>query len=161
MSGARFDIEIPTCREGVFVPCEFAAPDDVIECVKLAERFGYEAVWATDFLTPTPESGVSAAERPRWYEPMITLAYAAAETHRIKLGTGVIILPYRDPVILAKQAATLDRLSKGRFCSGSVSVHGGRSSRRSRHGAGVRIGATWPRSSPRFCGGCSPMMPVL
>ena len=118
MSAPRFDIEIPTCREGVFVPCGFAAPDDVIECVKLAERLGYEAVWATDFLTPPPESGVHAHERPSWYEPMITLAYAAAETRRIKLGTGVIILPYRDPVILAKQAATLDRLSKGRFLLG-------------------------------------------
>ena len=38
VSGLRFDIEIPTCREGVFVPCGFAAPDDVIECVRLAER---------------------------------------------------------------------------------------------------------------------------
>ena len=118
MSAVRFDIEIPTCREGVFVPCGFAAPDDVIECVKLAERLGYEAVWATDFLTPTPESGVRASERPSWYEPMITLAYAAAETSRVRLGTGIIILPYRDPVILAKQAATLDRLSKGRFLLG-------------------------------------------
>ena len=118
MSGIRFDIEIPTCREGVFVPCGFAGPDDVIECVKLAERLGYEAVWATDFLTPTPESGVRAGERPSWYEPMMTLAYAAAETSRIRLGTGIIILPYRDPVILAKQAATLDRLSKGRFLLG-------------------------------------------
>ena len=118
MTAVRFDIEIPTCREGVFVPCGFAGPDDVVECVKLAERLGYEAVWATDFLTPTPESGVSPAERPSWYEPMITLAYAAAETERIKLGTGIIILPYRDPVILAKQAATLDRLSKGRFLLG-------------------------------------------
>ena len=118
MDGVRFDIEIPTCREGVFVPCGFAGPDDVIECVKLAERLGYEAVWATDFLTPTPESGVRATERPDWYEPMITLAYAAAETSRVRLGTGIIILPYRDPVILAKQAATLDRLSKGRFLLG-------------------------------------------
>ena len=118
VSGVRFDIEIPTCREGVFVPCGFAGPDDIIECVKLAERLGYESVWATDFLTPTPESGVHAAECPHWYEPMITLAYAAAETGRIRLGTGIIILPYRDPVILAKQAATLDRLSKGRFLLG-------------------------------------------
>ena len=62
MSGLRFDIEIPTCREGVFVPCGFAEPDDVIECVKLAERLGYDAVWATDFLTPTPESGIGATE---------------------------------------------------------------------------------------------------
>ena len=118
MSAVRFDIEIPTCREGVFVPCGFAAPEEVIECVKLAERLGYEAVWATDFLSPTPESGLSATERPSWYEPMITLAYAAAQTSRIRLGTGIIILPYRDPVILAKQAATLDRLSKGRFLLG-------------------------------------------
>ena len=118
MSGLRFDIEIPTCREGVFVPCGFAGPEGVIECVKLAERLGYESVWATDFLTPTPESGVRAGERPNWFEPMVTLAYAAAETSRVKLGTGIIILPYRDPVILAKQAATLDRLSKGRFLLG-------------------------------------------
>ena len=118
VSRLRFDVEIPTCREGVFVPCGFARPDDVVECVRLAERLGYEAVWATDFLTPVPESGVGAAERPAWYEPMVTLAYAAAETSRIRLGTGVIILPYRDPVILAKQAATLDRLSKGRFALG-------------------------------------------
>ena len=118
MSAVRFDIEIPTCREGVFVPCGFAAPEEVVECVKLAERLGYEAVWATDFLSPTPESGVRATERPSWYEPMITLAYAAAQTTRIRLGTGIIILPYRDPVILAKQAATLDRLSKGRFLLG-------------------------------------------
>ena len=118
MNAARFDIEIPTCREGVFVPCGFARPDDVVECVALAERLGYEAVWATDFLTPTPESGVRAGERPSWYEPMVTLAYAAAQTRRIRLGTGVVILPYRDPVILAKQAATLDRLSKGRFLLG-------------------------------------------
>ena len=118
MSGTRFDIEIPTCREGVFVPCGFADPDEIIECVKLAERLGYEAVWATDFLSPVPEAGVRTGERPSWYEPMITLAYAAAETRRIRLGTGIIILPYRDPVILAKQAATLDRLSRGRFLLG-------------------------------------------
>ena len=118
MDRIRFDIEVPTCREGVFVPSGFAAPEDIIECVKLAERLGYDAVWATDFMTPTPESGVPAEERPCWYEPMIILAYAAAETSRIRLGTGVIILPYRDPVILAKQAATLDRLSKGRLLLG-------------------------------------------
>lgn len=118
MSRPRFDVEIPTCREGVFVPCGFAGPDDVIECVRLAERLGYEAVWATDFVTPNPGSGVGAAERPNWYEPMVTLAYAAAETRRVRLGTGVLVLPLRDPVILAKQAATLDRLSKGRFLLG-------------------------------------------
>ena len=118
MSGPRFDVEVPTCREGVFVPCGFAGPDDVIECIRFAERLGYEAVWATDFVAPNSDSGVSAADHPNWYEPMVTLAYAAAETSRIRLGTGVLVLPCRDPVILAKQAATLDRLSKGRFLLG-------------------------------------------
>lgn len=49
---------------------------------------------------------------------MTTLAFAAAETERVRLGTGVLVLPYRDPVILAKQVATLDRLSGGRFLLG-------------------------------------------
>ncbi len=40
MSRPRFDVEIPTCREGVFVPCGSATPDDVIKCVRLAERLG-------------------------------------------------------------------------------------------------------------------------
>ena len=117
-AAVRFDVEIPTCREGVFVPCGFATPEQIVACVCLAERLGYDAVWATDFITATPMSGVPAEERPAWYEPMVTLAYAAARTSRIKLGTGVIVLPYRDPVILAKQVATLDRLSQGRFLLG-------------------------------------------
>ena len=40
MSRPRFDVEILTCREGVFVPCGSATPDDVIKCVRLAERLG-------------------------------------------------------------------------------------------------------------------------
>ena len=114
----RFDVEVPTCREGVFVPCGFATPEQIVDCIQLAERLGYHAVWATDFITPTHESGVRAGEQPNWFEPMMTLAYAAAETERIRLATGVVVLPYRDPVILAKQAATLDQLSRGRFLLG-------------------------------------------
>lgn len=114
----RFDIEIPTCTEGVFVPAGYASPQQVVECVQLAERLGFHGVWATDFITVTPAAGVPPGERPNWYEPMVTLAYAAAATTEIRLGTGLIVLPNRDPVILAKQAATLDRLSNGRFALG-------------------------------------------
>ena len=118
MRRPRFDIEIPNCREGVFVPPGFATPEQIIECVQAAERLGYHAVWATDFMSASPSSGVPSDESPAWYEPIVTLSYAAAVTSRIKLGTGVVVLPYRDPVILAKQAATLDRLSQGRFLLG-------------------------------------------
>ena len=114
----KFDIEIPTCREGVFAPIGFAGPEDIVGAAEEAERLGFDAVWATDFLAPTPEYGIPDREPPSWYEPMIALAYCAARTRRIKLGTGVLMAPFRDPVILAKQVATLDRFSDGRMLLG-------------------------------------------
>ncbi len=113
-----FDIEIPTCREGVFVPVPFAGPEEIVETVVAAERLGYNAVWATDFVTATPDYGVPDKLPPNWYEPMVTLAFCAARTKTIKLGTGVLLAPLRDPVILAKEAATLDNFSNGRFLLG-------------------------------------------
>ena len=86
MRRPRFDIEIPNCREGVFVPPGFATPEQIIECVQSAERLGYHAVWATDFVSASPSSGVPSDESPAWYEPIVTLSYAAAVTSRIKLG---------------------------------------------------------------------------
>jgi probable F420-dependent oxidoreductase len=114
----KFDIEIPTCREGVFVPVGFAGPMDIVKTVEEAERLGFDAVWATDFLTPTPEYRIPDAAPPNWYEPIVALAYCAARTRTIKLGTGVLLAPFRDPVILAKQVATLDRFSNGRMLLG-------------------------------------------
>jgi probable F420-dependent oxidoreductase len=114
----KFDIEIPTCREGVFVPVGFGGPDAIVKTVQEAERLGYDAVWATDFLTPTPDYGVPDSDPPNWYEPLISLTYCAALTSKIKLGTGVLLAPFRDPVVLAKQIATIDRFSNGRFLLG-------------------------------------------
>jgi alkanesulfonate monooxygenase SsuD/methylene tetrahydromethanopterin reductase-like flavin-dependent oxidoreductase (luciferase family) len=118
MDAIRFDTEFPNAREGVFVPPGFASPEDIADLVCFQEKLGYHAVWGTDFLTPTPCYGIPAGEKPDWYEPMIALAYCAARTNRIKLGTGVIMAPFREPVVLAKQAATLDAMSNGRFLLG-------------------------------------------
>jgi len=114
----KFDIEIPTCRDGVFVPIGFAGPADIVKTVEEAERLGFDAVWATDFLTPTPDYRIPDSSAPNWYEPMIALAYCAARTRKIKLGTGVLLAPFRDPVILAKQVAALDCFSNGRMLLG-------------------------------------------
>lgn len=95
----------------------------------LAEELGLESLWAIDHVVmpsgyeteyPYDESGkmMGGAEEVEVADPLTWLAFAAAVTRDIKLGTGVIILPQRNPVVLAKQAATLDVLSEGRLLLG-------------------------------------------
>lgn len=114
----KIDTEFPTCREGVFVPPGFATPEQIVEIVQLCEDLGYNALWGTDFISPTPMYGIPDGEKPDWFEPLISIAYCAARTKRIKLATGLILAPFRDPVILAKQVATIDQFSKGRMMLG-------------------------------------------
>lgn len=116
----KFDIALPNCMEGFLVPANFAGPEDLVQFAQDAERLGYYAIWGFDFTAPVPElRGPNASEgEPNWYELMISLASLIGVTKTIKLGAGVVIIPLRDPVILAKQSATLDRFSDGRFLLG-------------------------------------------
>jgi probable F420-dependent oxidoreductase len=90
-----------------------------------AEERGFESLWYPDH-THIPLSRRSpwpgGSELPKMYydlmEPFIALATAASVTRRIKLGTGVCLLVQRDPLQTAKDVATLDRLSQGRFLFG-------------------------------------------
>ena len=114
-SGIKFDTAIPNCREGVFFPVPFAGPEEILTAAVRAEALGYHAVWAIDFIVPTPDYPIPDTARPDWYEPFVSLAACAMRTERIKLGVGVILVPFRDPVIMAKQVATLDRFRGGRL----------------------------------------------
>lgn len=105
-------------NRGIFYPIPFAGANEIVKLTKLAEEIGFDSVWATDFMAPVPGMGIPESDKPTWLEIMITLAYLAGETERILLGAGVVLLPFRDPVVLAKQAATLDQFSKGRFLFG-------------------------------------------
>lgn len=111
----KFDICLPNGMEGFLVPAPFAGPKEIARFAQEAERLGYNAVWGFDFINPTPRLGVPDHETPNWYELMTTLAYVSAITDRLRLVAGVIILPNRDPVLLAKQAATIDQFSNGRL----------------------------------------------
>lgn len=114
----RFSVGIPTCKEGLNFPLPFANPDQVVEIIQAAERLGYHSVWGNDHIT-APKYVREAFDRPpNFYEPLITLAYAAAKTSTIRLAPSVIVLPMREPVYLAKQVATLDCFSGGRFILG-------------------------------------------
>ncbi len=116
----KFGIGIPNCREGIRHPAPFlSGPEDIVKVAQLAERLGLDSVWGSDFTNPSPKMHIPPdKQQPNWYEVLISLAYCAAVTERILLGVGVIVLPYREPVILAKQLATLDQFSKGRLLFG-------------------------------------------
>jgi probable F420-dependent oxidoreductase len=104
---------------GVFVP-SYLLPgqnakhgDQVRRFAVRAEELGFDSLFITDHL-------LTAARfyRVSWTEPMITLAHVAAVTSRVRLGTSVLVLPTRQPVVLAKEIATLQHLSGGRFVYG-------------------------------------------
>lgn len=114
----RFSIHLPTCTEGLVNPIPFAAPGDFVRIAREAERLGYDAVWGNDHVTAAPYVKTKWNDPPNFYEVFITLATVGAHTERIRLGTAVLVLPLRDPVLVAKQAATLDRLTGGRLILG-------------------------------------------
>ncbi len=108
----------------------WAAPDrkSALELAGLAERLGYESLWTTEHVVvpkghatdyPYSKSGrMHAGEDFPSPDPLAWLAFMAAATEQIKLATGILILPQRNPLILAKQVATVDVLSGGRVMLG-------------------------------------------
>src|SRR5581483_9837883 len=115
----RVSVQLPTCTEGLVNPIPFAAaPDDFVRLAQAAERLGYDGVWGNDHVTAAPYVREHWSEPPNFYEVLVTLATVGAHTRRVHLGTAVIVLPLRDPVLLAKQVATLDRMTGGRVILG-------------------------------------------
>ena len=114
----RFSIHLPTCTEGLVHPVPFAAPADFVRLAQAAERLGYDGVWGNDHITAASYVREQWSDAPNFYEVLVTLATVGAHTARVHLGTALIVLPLRDPVLLAKQVATLDRLTGGRVILG-------------------------------------------
>ncbi len=90
-------------------------PEQIATLARRAEQLGYGAVWLPDHLLPPADYGTTYGGV---YEPLVTLSYIAASTTRIGLGTSVLLVALRNPFAVAKQAATLDRLSHGRLTLG-------------------------------------------
>jgi probable F420-dependent oxidoreductase len=94
--------------------------EDVQALVGLAERaeeLGFESVWTHDHVFNVGHVLDRIGGRP-YYEPLTLLSFVAARTRRVRLGTSVLVLPYHNPIRLAKTAATLDVLSGGRLILG-------------------------------------------
>jgi probable F420-dependent oxidoreductase len=95
-------------------------PEETVRLARLAEELGYRSWWAGDHVVlpspRTPESPMAPTDPI--LDPLVHLGYVAAVTERIELATGIVILPQRNPLVLAKQAASLDVLSGGRLTLG-------------------------------------------
>jgi probable F420-dependent oxidoreductase len=105
------------------------AKRDVIDAVATtAERAGFATLWSGEHVVMVDESAsrypysddgrIAVPAQADWLDPLIGLSFVAAATSTIRIATGVLLLPEHNPVLVAKQAASLDRLSGGRFTLG-------------------------------------------
>ncbi|NQW24071.1 MAG: TIGR03619 family F420-dependent LLM class oxidoreductase [SAR202 cluster bacterium] len=89
----------------------------VVDLAVRAEELGFDSVWASEHVFNVSYVYDRIGDKP-YYEPLTVLTYVAARTKTIGLGTSVLVLPYHNPIRLAKIAATIDVLSGGRLMLG-------------------------------------------
>jgi probable F420-dependent oxidoreductase len=101
-----------------------ATPEVISKVARRAEELAYDGLWTFERILSAvkPQNPYPATPDGRWPEifrrmldPLDTLAYAAAQTTKISLGTSVLDIPYYNPVMLARRLATIDYLSNGRL----------------------------------------------
>ncbi len=126
---------------GISVPLPAYAVD-VAFMARKAEELGFESFWCAEhpFIPvrttsrfPGSEDGVIPESYSHFIDPFVALARASGVTSRMKLGTGIVLVPERNPLLLAKEISTLDLFSGGRFLFG--------------------IGSGWLREETQIMGG--------
>lgn len=126
----KIGIRVPSPKPGPQINPAFIA--------RAAEQLGFESLWYPEHpVVPVKTSAADPKHDPRDFahfaDPFVALAHASAVTSRIKLGTGITLLPERNPLLLAKEVATLDLFSCGRVLLG--------------------VGAGWVREETELMGG--------
>jgi probable F420-dependent oxidoreductase len=94
-----------------------AGPDSIRQAAMQAEALGFDDVWVSEHIIVPKDATYPPS--PSFYDPVLTLTWAAAFTKRVRLGTSVLVLPMRHPLPLAKELATLQNLSQGRLILGA------------------------------------------
>jgi len=105
----KFGVWIPNCRH-------LATPDIIRGAAVRAEQLGYDSVWVSDHVVVPNANIVNFGETI--FDPLVTLGVLAGATSRVRLGTTVLIVPYRNAVVTAKMVSSLDALSGGRVVLG-------------------------------------------
>jgi len=142
----------------------FAEPDGLARLARAAEAAGYESIWTGEHVVivdPQKPPSPIAPLTPL-LDTVASLAFVAGQTERIRLGSGIILLAQRNPVVLAKELAAVDVLSKGRlifgvgvgYVKGEFDAIGvpfeERGARTSEHIEAIR--ALWTQEAPAFKG---------
>ena len=107
----------------------YTKPENAVELVQAAEAAGFESAWTVDHVVvpegyqsayPYTDDGKMAGGKNDipLPDPLIWMSYVAARTEKINFGTGILIVPQRNPIVAAKQVATLDFMSGGRVLLG-------------------------------------------
>ena len=96
---------------------EQSTPATLSACAMAAEDAGFESIWVVDHIAIPPDN--AEGSNGRYVDPLVALAWLAGVTRRIRLGVGVLILPYRPPLPTAKQIASIQELSGGRLLFGA------------------------------------------
>src|SRR5215472_6516418 len=108
----RFGVTVPNYRK-------LASPENLVQVATRCEALGYDSLWVTDHVVvPEPYREMFGTTV---YDPLSVLAFLAGHTQRVELGTAVLVIPYREPIAVAKQLATIDNLSHGRLVFGTGS----------------------------------------
>jgi alkanesulfonate monooxygenase SsuD/methylene tetrahydromethanopterin reductase-like flavin-dependent oxidoreductase (luciferase family) len=114
----RFALYLPTYA---WPDLGFEQAGRMRDFARKAEARGFDALWVCEHFLVAP--GLYGAV---WMSPLLCLSHAAAVTHRIRLATGVLVLPYHHPVTLAREIQSLHHLSGGRVVLGLASGWDGR-----------------------------------
>ncbi|WP_031523651.1 TIGR03619 family F420-dependent LLM class oxidoreductase [Streptomyces sp. NRRL F-5123] len=107
----RFGVNLPNYGPAT-------TPASMLEWARRLEDLGYHQLMVSDHVASTSE--VETLFPAPFYDPFTVLAWLAGATSRVRLGTTVTILPYRHPLLVARQVANIDRLSEGRFVFGAA-----------------------------------------
>lgn len=119
----KFGVHSPNALAGMMYPVPFATAKDVVDIAVEAEQLGYYNVAGNDHLSTRQYVRDAWPTPPDYFEPLVTLSNIAARTSVLRLMTAILVLPMRQPVLAAKQIATLDNLSDGRLMIGAGAGH--------------------------------------
>jgi len=111
----QFAVQLPVDKVGL--GDEFASSQGITDCANHVEGTGFNACFVTDH--PVPEDKWLATGGHHSFDPFVALTLAASCTTRIKLMTNIVVLPYRNPFLVAKSATSLDVISNGRLILGT------------------------------------------